>query len=125
MYRFQKTMFLLFAIAGRMDCHKGSDLGSLEIAAIESEGDIEALAEYDGKKNKNWMRSCHLVMALFCCFPIIPIYRIIELMDSVAEADEKNLPPSRAGFILTKEAGEPNVIFGLRDGTLAVTGINY
>ena len=65
------------------------------------------------------------MMALFCCFPIIPIYRIIELMDSVAEADEKNLPPSRAGFILTKEAGGPNVIFGLRDGTLAVTGINY
>ena len=49
----------------------------------------------------------------------------VELMDSVAEADEKNLPPSRAGFILTKEAGGPNVIFGLRDGTLAVTGINY
>ncbi len=48
-----------------------------------------------------------------------------ELMDSVAEADEKNLPPSRAGFILTKEAGGPNVVFGLRDGALAVTGINY
>lgn len=49
----------------------------------------------------------------------------VELMDSVAKADEKNLSPSRAGFILTKEAGEPNVIFGLRDGALAVTGINY
>lgn len=48
-----------------------------------------------------------------------------ELMDSVAEADEKNLSPSRAGFVLTKESGEPNVVFGLRDGVLAVTGINY
>ena len=48
-----------------------------------------------------------------------------ELMDSVAKADEKNLPPSRAGFILTKESGGPNVVFGLRDGALAVTGINY
>lgn len=48
-----------------------------------------------------------------------------DLMDSVAGADEKDLPPGRAGFVLTKESGAANIVFGLRDGKLAVSGINY
>ncbi len=47
------------------------------------------------------------------------------LMTSIAQADETNLPPSRAGFVLTKEGGTENIIFGLRDGKLAISGINY
>ena len=47
------------------------------------------------------------------------------LVDSVNQADEKNLSPSKAGFILTKENGAPNTVFGLRDGKLSVLGINY
>lgn len=48
-----------------------------------------------------------------------------ELIDSVAQADETALSPSQAGFILTKENGAPNIVFGLREGQLAVLGINY
>lgn len=48
-----------------------------------------------------------------------------ELVDSVNQADKKNLSPSRAGFVLTKESGAPNIVFGLRDGKLSVVGINY
>lgn len=47
-----------------------------------------------------------------------------ELMASVAGADEKKLSPSRAGFALSDEKGGPNIIFGLRNGKLAVSGIN-
>jgi len=46
-------------------------------------------------------------------------------MTSIAQADETNLPPSRAGFVLTEEGGTENIIFGLRDGKLAISGINY
>lgn len=46
-------------------------------------------------------------------------------MDSIAQADETALSPSQAGFILTKENGAENVVFGLRNGELAITGINY
>lgn len=46
-------------------------------------------------------------------------------MDSIAAADETNLEPSMAGFVPTKESGAPNIIFGVRDGVLAVSGINY
>ena len=48
-----------------------------------------------------------------------------ELADSVAAADETALSPSMAGFVLAGENGRPNVIFGVRDGKLAVNGINY
>lgn len=47
------------------------------------------------------------------------------LLDSVAQADETNLPPSKAGFVLSGEDSTANIIFGLRDGKLAVLGINY
>lgn len=47
------------------------------------------------------------------------------LMTSIAQADETNLSPSRAGFILTEESGAENIVFGLRDGKLAISGINY
>lgn len=48
-----------------------------------------------------------------------------ELLASVAEADGENLAPSEAGFVLSREKGTANIIFGLRDGKLAVSGINY
>ena len=48
-----------------------------------------------------------------------------ELMDSVAQANESELSPSRAGFVLTREAGDANIVFGLRNGELAISGINY
>ena len=48
-----------------------------------------------------------------------------ELLTSVSQADETALTPSQAGFILTKESGSANIVFGLRDGKLAVSGINY
>lgn len=48
-----------------------------------------------------------------------------ELMDSVAAADETALEPSMAGFVLSNESGRPNIIFGVVEGSLAVTGINY
>lgn len=48
-----------------------------------------------------------------------------ELMAAVAETDETSLSPSRAGFVMTKEGGSANLLFGVRDGKLAVSGINY
>lgn len=40
-------------------------------------------------------------------------------------ADETARSPSMAGFVLTGENGGPNIVFGMRDGKLAVLGINY
>ncbi len=48
-----------------------------------------------------------------------------EWMDSIAQADETALSPSMAGFVLTGENGGSNIVFGMRDGELAVSGINY
>lgn len=47
-----------------------------------------------------------------------------ELSVAVEAADEENLSPSMAGFVLEKD-GTPNIIFGVSDGVLAVKGINY
>ena len=49
----------------------------------------------------------------------------LEWMDSIAQADETALSPSMAGFVLSGEGGGGNLVFGLRDGKLAVSGINY
>lgn len=48
-----------------------------------------------------------------------------ELIDSVAAADENSLSPSMAGFVLSNDSGRPNIVFGVRDGKLAISGINY
>lgn len=48
-----------------------------------------------------------------------------ELTESVAQADASALSPSEAGFVLAEEGGKANLIFGLRNGKLAVSGINY
>lgn len=50
MHQFQKTIFLLFAIAGRKDCHKGGFKDPLQIVATESAEDIKELDEYEGKR---------------------------------------------------------------------------
>lgn len=46
------------------------------------------------------------------------------LMQSVAAADIDNLQPSRAGFSISG-GGTANINFGVRDGVLAISGINY
>ena len=46
------------------------------------------------------------------------------LMASVAMADIDNLQPSRAGFSLS-DGGTANINFGVVNGVLAITGINY
>lgn len=48
-----------------------------------------------------------------------------ELKNAVAAADEQNLSPSMAGFVLSDGNGTANVIFGVRDGKLSINGINY
>lgn len=47
-----------------------------------------------------------------------------ELMDSVEGADISDLSPSMAGFSISKD-GKSNIIFGVVDGRLAISGINY
>lgn len=46
------------------------------------------------------------------------------LMNSVANADTENMQPSMAGFSIS-DGGPANINFGVRDGVLAVNGINY
>lgn len=48
-----------------------------------------------------------------------------ELVKSVAGADESSLSASRAGFTLCSEDGEPSITFGVQDGKLGISGINY
>lgn len=48
-----------------------------------------------------------------------------DLIESVTSADTADLTPSEAGFILSDESGRPNIIFGVVNGRLAITGINY
>ena len=47
-----------------------------------------------------------------------------ELVDSVGAADLSQLSPSMAGFVLS-DGSKANIIFSVRDGKLAVSGINY
>lgn len=47
-----------------------------------------------------------------------------ELTASVAAADPDSLSPSMAGFVLS-DGSTANIIFSVRDGMLAVSGINY
>lgn len=47
-----------------------------------------------------------------------------ELVSSVADADTENMQPSMAGFSIS-DGGKANINFGVRDGALAVSGINY
>lgn len=46
------------------------------------------------------------------------------LMESVGGADTSNLSPSMAGFSISKD-GKSNIIFGVVEGRLAISGINY
>lgn len=46
------------------------------------------------------------------------------LMNSVANADTENMQLSMAGFSIS-DGGPANINFGVRDGVLAVNGINY
>lgn len=46
------------------------------------------------------------------------------MMESMAGASTDNLSASRAGFALSKD-GRPNVIFGVVEGKLYITGMNF
>lgn len=48
-----------------------------------------------------------------------------ELLTAIAEAPTDNLSASRAGFVLTKQSGSTNIVFGVVNGKLAVQSINY
>ena len=48
-----------------------------------------------------------------------------ELTASVAEAKLEGQQPSMAGFVVADESGRPSIIFGVVEGRLAITGINY
>ncbi len=48
-----------------------------------------------------------------------------EMLSSIAEADENSLSPSMAGFTLYGSDGAPSITFGVRDGSLKISGINY
>lgn len=47
-----------------------------------------------------------------------------EMLDSIEGADTSNFTPSMAGFAVSKD-GKQNIIFGVVEGKLAVTGLNY
>ncbi len=47
-----------------------------------------------------------------------------EMIDSIGNADENSLTPSKAGVVLSSD-DRPNIIFGVVDGNLAIQGINY
>lgn len=50
-----------------------------------------------------------------------------EMLASIKEADETLLSPSMAGFTLAKEYAEkvPSITFGIVNGNLGISGINY
>lgn len=48
-----------------------------------------------------------------------------EMVNSIERADESGLSPSMAGFTLYGGEGMPSITFGVRDGRLAITGMNY
>lgn len=47
------------------------------------------------------------------------------LVQSVSGCDETGLEASKAGFVLSSEESTANIIFGVVDGELKITGINY
>ncbi len=47
------------------------------------------------------------------------------LVASVTNADISNFTPSRVGFVISTEEYSSNIIFGVVDGQLKITGINY
>ena len=48
-----------------------------------------------------------------------------EMITSIAGADETTLKPSRAGFTLHGPNGMPSITFGVQNGKLGISGINY
>lgn len=48
-----------------------------------------------------------------------------ELVQSVSGCDVTGLEASKAGFVLSSEESTANIIFGVADGELKITGINY
>lgn len=48
-----------------------------------------------------------------------------EMVSSIAGSDAENLSPSMAGFTLYDRNGDPSITFGVQNGQLKISGINY
>lgn len=48
-----------------------------------------------------------------------------EMADSIENTDLTSLNPSMAGFTMYATQGAPSITFGVRDGRLAISGMNY
>ncbi len=99
---------------------------ALRIQQTVGERNVEALAEmacypfYVGKQDGSIrVNSKEELLALGedVLFPA-------ELSEAIKEAGIDDLSPSRAGFALPAQ-GKPNIVFGVKDGRLGVTGLNY
>lgn len=93
--------------------------------AVEDQ-DLEALAEliayptYVGFKDEGMViNSKEEFLALGADRIFTP-----EMLESISQADEKGLTASMAGFVLQTEDG-PNIIFGVSNGVLGISGFNY
>lgn len=95
-----------------------------EIKAAVEEKDLEKLADltafpvYVGLDGGQSVDSREELIALGADRIFTP-----ELVASVAAADENSLSPSMAGFVLS-DGSKANIIFSVREGKLAVSGIN-
>ena len=95
-----------------------------EIKAAVEEKDLEKLADltafpvYVGLDGGQSVDSREELIALGADRIFTP-----ELLASVAAADENSLSPSMAGFVLS-DGSKANIIFSVRVGKLAVSGIN-
>ena len=95
-----------------------------EIKAAVEEKDLEKLADltafpvYVGLDGGQSVDSREELIALGADRIFTP-----ELLASVAAADENSLSPSMAGFVLS-DGSKANIIFSVREGKLAVSGIN-
>ena len=97
-----------------------------KVKAAVSEADLEGLAAlasypvYVGVDDGVVVNSAEELIALGAEKVITD-----ELVEAVTGVEEAALTePSEAGFVMTVE-GKPNIIFGVVDGQLAITGINY
>ncbi len=108
-----------------VDMETVAEMGKDIKAAVEAK-DLEALAEltsypvYVGLEGVKGVETKEDFLALGADAVFTE-----ELTKSVGGADETALEPSEAGFVLSSEDSSANIIFGVVEGELKVTGINY
>lgn len=86
---------------------------------LEALADLTAFPVYVDIENANDVRTREDFLALGA-----EAIFTEELKKSAANADTENMQPSMAGFSVS-DGGSANINFGVRDGVLAVNGINY